>query len=81
MLSKDEICPVCEHGHLSPSTYVGELEYNGSTIRIEGLESYLCDNCGADPVFEDQILRNHYRYDDARRRAGACGFKADMNKA
>lgn len=63
------LCPVCEAGQLRPSTYVGELKHNKQTLRVEGLECYVCDECGADPVFEDQIRRNHRRYQDARRKA------------
>lgn len=63
------LCPVCEKGRLSPDIYGDEFAHRGRTIRVDGLESYVCDSCGADPIFEDQIRRNDRRVADARRRA------------
>jgi len=31
------------------------------------LEGYCCDTCGADPIFRDQIKRNHLKIADAKR--------------
>ncbi|MGH8162266.1 MAG: type II toxin-antitoxin system MqsA family antitoxin [Gammaproteobacteria bacterium] len=69
MKNDELICPVCERGHLTPQTYSDEFSYRGKMLRVDGLEGYLCDTCGADPVFETQIRRGHAKYQDARRRA------------
>lgn len=62
-------CPICESGELSPITYRDTFQHNGSEIVVSGLEGYECPVCGADPVFEDQIRRNHRRIVDAKRHA------------
>lgn len=60
---------MCEEARLRPATYTGELKHRGQTIPVENLERYVCDACGADPVLEDQIGRNHAKYMEARRKA------------
>lgn len=69
MKGKELVCPVCEKGRLTPQTYSEEFHYGDKVLRVDGLEGYLCDTCGADPVFEDQIRRGHAKYQDAKRRA------------
>lgn len=69
MTTQDLLCPMCEHGSLTPSTYSDTFQHRGADLVVEGLECYVCDECGADPVFEDQIRRNHVRVVDARRQA------------
>lgn len=69
MTTQDLLCPMCEHDSLTPSTYSDTFQHRGADLVVEGLECYVCDECGADPVFEDQIRRNHVRVVDARRRA------------
>jgi HTH-type transcriptional regulator/antitoxin MqsA len=69
MKGKELVCPVCEKGRLTPQTYSEEFCHGGKVLRVDGLEGYQCDTCGADPVFEDQIRRGHAKYQDARRRA------------
>ena len=69
MEGKELVCPVCEKGRLTPQTYSEEFRHGGKVLRVDGLEGYQCDTCGADPVFEDQIRRGHVKYQDARRRA------------
>lgn len=62
-------CPMCEHGTLAPNTYSDTFQHHGADLIVDGLECYICGECGADPVFEDQIRRNHARVADARRHA------------
>ena len=69
MDKKNPLCPVCEAGELSPIIYSDTFQHNGAELRVDGLEGYLCPTCGADPVFEDQIRRNHRRVVDAKRAA------------
>lgn len=69
-MQRDElICPMCEEGHLTPATFEGDFKHNGDTIHVDALECFRCDACGADPVLEDQIRRNHRRIADAKRRS------------
>lgn len=69
-MQRDElICPMCEEGHLTPATFEGDFKHNGNTIHVDGLECHRCGICGADPVLEDQIRRNHRHIADAKRRA------------
>ena len=63
------ICPVCESGALQPHRYSDTFQHQGKNLVVDDLEGYLCPECGADPVFEDQIRRNHVRISDARREA------------
>jgi len=68
MMTHEIICPVCEEGVLTESTFEDNFRHNGQEVHVDGLECYQCDTCGADPVFEDQIRRNHLRVADAKRK-------------
>jgi HTH-type transcriptional regulator/antitoxin MqsA len=68
MVNETNICPVCEEGQLHESHYEGDFKHNGKTLHVVDLECYHCEECGADPVFEDQIRRNHRKVADAKRR-------------
>jgi len=63
------ICPQCEKGHLSAEVYADDFQHEGRVVRVDGLECYICDQCGADPVYPDQIRRNQARVADAKRRS------------
>lgn len=63
------VCPVCEQGSLVPETYTEQIQHNGRTLLVAGLERCRCTNCDADPVSTDQIRRNQVRLCDARRHA------------
>ena len=69
MINQDLICPVCEEGQLHEATFADDFKHGDSTIHVEGLECFECESCGADPVFKDQIRRNHLRVADAKRTA------------
>ncbi len=69
MSNSELICPLCECGVLTARTYSDTFQHHGLDLSVDGLEGYLCAACGADPIFEDQIRRNHLRVIDARRRA------------
>lgn len=62
------LCPQCEKGQLAASTWDDDFRHGDGTIHVDGLECYVCDQCGADPVFTDQIRRNQRRIADAKRR-------------
>ena len=63
------VCPQCETGHLVASAWEDDFRHGDSTIHVADLECYVCDLCGADPVFTDQIRRNQVKIADAKRRA------------
>lgn len=67
MKNPELICPVCEEGQLHETTFSDDFKYGNSTIHVEDLECFECKSCGADPVFKDQIRRNHLRVADAKR--------------
>lgn len=69
MSNESNICPACEEGTLIESRYEGNFKHNGGVIRVTNLECYECDTCGADPVFEDQIRRNHLKIANAKRKS------------
>lgn len=69
MSNQPILCPVCEEGHLHEAHFAGDFKHGDRTIHVEGLECYRCDACGADPVFEEQIRRNHLKVADAKRKA------------
>jgi len=69
MSNSELICPLCECGVLTARTYTDTFQHHGIDLTVDDLEGYLCAACGADPIFEDQIRRNHLRVVDARRRA------------
>ena len=67
MKNPDLICPVCEEGQLHETTFADDFKHGDSTIHVKDLECFACDSCGADPVYKDQIRRNHLRVADAKR--------------
>ena len=81
MTDETNLCPVCEEGRLHESRFAGDFKHGGTTIHVEDLECYRCDACGADPVFEDQIRRNHLKVADAKRRADGLLTGADIRTA
>lgn len=60
------ICPLYEEGTLTLITFADDFEYQGSVVHVEGLEGCECDTCGADPILEAQIRRNHVRVANAK---------------
>ncbi|RZO86876.1 MAG: type II toxin-antitoxin system MqsA family antitoxin [Oceanococcus sp.] len=62
-------CPVCDaENALVESVYSDHFEYKGKKLRVDGLESYECSECGATPIVPDQARRNQLRIVDAKRR-------------
>lgn len=68
MSKQPMICPVCEEGHLHEDHFAGDFKHGNQMVHVDDLECYRCDVCGADPVMEDQIRRNHLKVADAKRR-------------
>ena len=68
-MNSSPVCPVCERGSLVAERYSDDFRHNGGSLRVDDLERYRCDICGADPVLTDQIKRNQLRVCDAKRRA------------
>lgn len=68
MMSNEPIlCPVCEEGRLHEAHFDGDFKHGDKVVHVDDLECYRCDACGADPVLEDQIRRNHLKVADAKR--------------
>jgi HTH-type transcriptional regulator/antitoxin MqsA len=63
------LCEECGVGRLQPATWESDFKHGDGSVHVAGLECYRCDQCGADPVFTDQIRRNQLKITDARRRA------------
>lgn len=59
-------CPLCEIGRLSATIFEDDFTYNNKPIHVAELEGYVCDECGADPIFADQIRRNHLKISKAK---------------
>lgn len=64
-----EICSECGEGRLHPTTWEDDFRHYDGTIHVSGLQCYVCDACGADPVYPDQIVFNEKRIADAKREA------------
>lgn len=69
MTEQDLRCLECENGHLTASLFADDFQHEGQPVHVDGLECYVCGQCGADPVFPDQIRRNERRIADAKRRS------------
>lgn len=59
-------CVVCDSADIIATTYsdyflVTPRDFDGPKMLVEGLECYLCNTCGADPIEYDQIKRNEER--------------------
>lgn len=78
MNNPDILCPVCEEGTLRPDTYEGSIKVGSEVIKVPDLECNICSKCGADPILEDQIRRNHVKYADARRAAAGLLTSKDI---
>lgn len=72
------LCEECGVGRLQPSEWMSDFKHGDGTIHVAGLECYVCDHCGADPVFTDQIRRNQLKIADAKRKADGLLAGADI---
>jgi HTH-type transcriptional regulator / antitoxin MqsA len=68
MNSSTTTCPICGADTLTAERYDGDVNHNGQSLTIRGLERSRCSTCGADPVMTDQIRRNQLVIADAKRR-------------
>lgn len=64
-----ERCPDCEKGTLKLQEYSDEFEYRGQLLKVDGLQCWICDHCGAEIIRPDQIRHGNKLFTDARRRA------------
>jgi HTH-type transcriptional regulator/antitoxin MqsA len=60
-------CTECNRGTLHPSTWEADFRHGDAMVHVANLECHRCDNCGADPVFAEQIRRNQTKIADAKR--------------
>lgn len=61
------ICPICESGALVATTYGKELSHRGKTISVEGLQAYVCQECGELTLEASQIKANQVVIAQARK--------------
>lgn len=64
-----ERCPDCETGTLNLEKYSDEFEYRGRLLKVDGLQCWVCNHCGAEIIRPDQIRHGDRLFADARRRA------------
>lgn len=68
MTKTPEICPDCHGGTLALERYSDTFEYRGEILTVDGLECWLCDQCGAEIIRPEQIRHGDRLFADARRR-------------
>jgi hypothetical protein len=66
-MSDTPACPVCDAPELVPERHA--LTLHDGTV-VPDCEHYLCQRCGADPVFSEQIRRNEVKIRAARANKG-----------
>lgn len=66
--TSNPICPMCEKGKLTESTYTGRFKHGNKTIQVKGLQCCFCDLCGADPVLTEQMIYNQIKVADEKRK-------------
>lgn len=52
------VCPLCEEGVTREEVYCEEVKIGRKSLKIEGLRKSVCDSCGGESVFEDQLEFN-----------------------
>ena len=72
------ICNECGTGALSVGTWTAEIRHNEKLLSVSDLECYVCSNCGADPVYADQIRRNQLKIVDAKRVSDSLWTSAEI---
>lgn len=57
MSLENEICPICNEGHLDRRAEVTPVEYNGKTVPLNTQYS-VCDSCGSEQANPHQTRNN-----------------------
>jgi len=72
MVKNDEnpMCPICLDCRLETARFSKTVEIDGITHEVPELECWLCLECGATTIFQDQHARNAERIDAANARHG-----------
>lgn len=52
------VCPLCEEGVAREEVYSTELKIGRKNLLVEGLKKSVCELCGGESVFEDQLKFN-----------------------
>jgi len=60
------ICKICRNCELETARFSNSIEHDGKRIEVHELECWLCLECGAEPIFDDQRKRNDERFARAR---------------
>lgn len=69
MTDQKIICAECEIGLLKPAEFSDTFIYNGKELEVAGLEKYVCDTCGAEPIYPHQVRKNEKLFAQAKRDA------------
>lgn len=69
-LKDDEkpLCPICRDCRLETARFSEKIEIGGIAREVPELECWLCLECGATTILQDQRIRNKKRMDAARAR-------------
>lgn len=71
-------CSECGAGIHSEGTWTAEVRHNEKVLSVGNLECFVCNICGADPVFADQIRRNQLKIVDAKRASDSLWTSAEI---
>lgn len=71
-MNNDEkpLCPICRDCRLETARYSTKIEIDGEMQEVPELECWLCLDCGATTILQDQQVRNSKRIDAAHARHG-----------
>lgn len=61
----NHVCPLCEEGVAREEVYSADIKVGRKTICVEGLRKSVCELCGGETVFEEQLKNNDELYQKA----------------
>lgn len=67
MENQNTICPVCGEGNLAQKELSEIVEYNGSSVEVDGFLCSVCDSCGTEVSSPEQSRHNKRLVLDTRR--------------
>ena len=62
------MCPICRDCLLETARFSKSIDIDGVAIEVPELECWLCLECGATTIFQDQDTRNARRIEAAKSR-------------
>lgn len=64
------MCPICLDCRLETARFSKKIDIDGAAHEVPELECWLCLECGATTIFQDQHARNAKRVEAAEARLG-----------